>query len=305
MKSPLPQRGSMSAPPVSPACFAQAFEDALFLPFNRTSLAGRFELAAAPAPVIAGGVWLVLQGAQLYLTAAGDLPEGLQPPATAECCLCGWWQQRPCVLCRWPQEASSPIGLVGHSLQAEDPGISLALLSLAALGRQLLHWLGNSRCCSACGTPLQALAHSWGRRCSGCAREHYPHIHPCIIVLVQRGEQILLTRKAGWKAGRYSLVAGFVDVGECLEETVVREVREETGIAITNLRYVGSQGWPFPSQLMVGFTADYAGGDIQVEEAELEDARWFSCHDLPLLPGRRSISRFLIDRHLKQLGVLP
>lgn len=109
---------------------------------------------------------------------------------------------------------------------------------------------------------------------------------------------MLLTRKANWVAGRYGLVAGFVEPGECLEETVVREVMEETGIVVKNIRYVGSQSWPFPSQIMTGFVADYAGGEIQVDMTELEDARWFSRDELPLLPARRSIARFLLDHHL-------
>ena len=104
-----------------------------------------------------------------------------------------------------------------------------------------------------------------------------------------------MTRKAEWIPGRYSLVAGFLDFGESLEECAIREVREETGIEINNVRYVGSQNWPFPAQLMAGFVADYVAGDIQVDLNELEDARWFTCDALPLLPGRRSIARWIID----------
>jgi NAD+ diphosphatase len=104
-------------------------------------------------------------------------------------------------------------------------------------------------------------------------------------------------RKAEWAAGRYSLVAGFLDLGESLEECAAREVREETGIRVKNIRYVGSQHWPFPSQLMAGFVADYAGGDLQVDGIELEDARWFSRREMPdALPGRRSIARWIIER---------
>jgi NAD+ diphosphatase len=114
-------------------------------------------------------------------------------------------------------------------------------------------------------------------------------------VLVKRGNELLLTRKAEWPLGRYSLVAGFLDLGESLEECAIREVREETGIEITNVRYVGSQNWPFPAQLMAGFVADYAGGEIVVEHSELEDARWFHLDALPPLPPSRSIARWIID----------
>ena len=180
----------------------------------------------------------------------------------------------------------------------DEPEISIALLSLAALGQQMVRWQKNSQHCSACGAEMSFLAGEWGRECQGCARQHYPHIHPCIIVLIHRGDEVLLTRAAHWVAGRYGLVAGFVEPGECLEETVVREVKEETGIDIKNIRYVGSQAWPFPSQIMTGFTAEYAGGEVQVDTHELEDARWFARDDLPPLPSKRSISRFLIDHYL-------
>jgi NAD+ diphosphatase len=122
-------------------------------------------------------------------------------------------------------------------------------------------------------------------------------------VLVRRNDEFLLVRKAVWPEGRYGLVAGFVDFGESLEECVVREVREETGLEVTNIRYVGSQNWPFPSQLMAGFVADYAGGEVCVGEDELEDARWFCIGNLPAtLPGKRSIARWIIDRYALGLG---
>ena len=114
-------------------------------------------------------------------------------------------------------------------------------------------------------------------------------------MLVKRGHELLMARKTEWPAGRYGLVAGFLDFGESLEECAVREVREETGIEICNVRYVASQNWPFPAQLMAGFVAEYASGDICVDPKELEDARWFHVDDLPRLPGRRSIARWLIE----------
>jgi NAD+ diphosphatase len=116
---------------------------------------------------------------------------------------------------------------------------------------------------------------------------------------VKRGNEFLLTRKSVWPAGRYSLVAGFLDFGESLEECVQREVKEETGIEVRNIRYVGSQNWPFPSQLMAGFIAEYAGGEIAVDHEELEDARWFCVNAMPAsLPAERSIARWIIDSYV-------
>jgi NAD+ diphosphatase len=184
---------------------------------------------------------------------------------------------------------------VAEAFNATDERMDIQTLTLAGLAKQILHWEMQSRHCSRCGSLTAGITTSWGKRCTSCHSEHYPHIHPCSIILVKRGNELLLTRKAEWPAGRYSLVAGFLDLGESLEECAIREVREETGIEICNIRYVGSQNWPFPAQLMAGFVADYASGDICVERHELEDARWFPVDALPGLPTRRSIARWIID----------
>jgi NAD+ diphosphatase len=120
-----------------------------------------------------------------------------------------------------------------------------------------------------------------------------------VIVLVRDGDRVLLARKAGWAPGRYALVAGFVDNGESLECCVQREVREEVGVEVDDIQYVGSQNWPFPSQLMVGFVARYAGGDVTVDAEELEDARWFRRTELPQGPSRHSIAGHIIDRYAR------
>jgi NAD+ diphosphatase len=120
-----------------------------------------------------------------------------------------------------------------------------------------------------------------------------------VITLVRDGSRVLLARKAGWAPGRYALVAGFVDNGESLEGTVAREVKEEVGVDVTDIQYVGSQNWPFPSQLMIGFVARYAGGEIAIDKEELEDARWFDCDKLPNGPSRHSIAGFIIANHAR------
>jgi NAD+ diphosphatase len=120
--------------------------------------------------------------------------------------------------------------------------------------------------------------------------------------LVTRGREILLARKAVWPAGRFSALAGFVEPGETLEDTVVRETREEVGVEVRNIRYFGSQPWPFPHSLMIAFTAEYAGGEITPDGEEIEEARWFDVSKLPALPGTISISRRLIDSVAAQLA---
>ena len=171
------------------------------------------------------------------------------------------------------------------------------LLSLGGMAMQALWWEATSGHCPRCGERTERLSGEWGKRCPRCRYEHYPHLHPAVIVLVTDGDRCLLARKAGWAPGRYALVAGFVDNGESFEGTVAREVKEEVGVDVTDIRYVGSQNWPFPSQIMVGFVATYAGGEIKVDPDELEDARWFPRGELPGLPSRHSISRFIIDHY--------
>jgi NAD+ diphosphatase len=171
------------------------------------------------------------------------------------------------------------------------------LLSLGGMALQALWWESTSGHCPRCGAGTERIENEWGKKCPACRYEHYPHLHPAVIVLVRDGNRCLLARKREWAPGRYALVAGFVDNGECLEGAVEREVKEEVGVDVKDIRYVGSQNWPFPSQLMVGFVASYAGGDVKVDEEELEDARWFPCGQLPTGPGRHSIARYIIDNY--------
>ena len=132
-------------------------------------------------------------------------------------------------------------------------------------------------------------------RCPACGLLAYPRLSPAIMVLVRDGERLLLARSPRFKPGVYSALAGFVEPGETLEQCAVREVREEVGIEIANLRYFASQPWPFPNSLMIAFFADYAGGDLRLDPTEIEAAEWFTPDRLPLLPEPISISRRLID----------
>jgi NAD+ diphosphatase len=175
-----------------------------------------------------------------------------------------------------------------------------ALCSIADYAHQLLRWMRTSNFCSSCGQPI-ALADGWGKRCTGCGHIGYPPVSPAIIVLIHDGPRALLTTKTGW-GKRYSLVAGFVEPGETFEECVVREVREEVGVEVGGIQYVKSQSWPFPHQVMVGFLAEYASGEIVIDTTELSDARWFDLSDLPELPQPYTISRQIIDLWLLRVS---
>lgn len=273
-----------------------AFPDAVQLPFNGEIIKARFtqrkpgELEETDA-----GFWVFLQGDALVLANGelyrGDLPASFTMQGAP--LLFGEWDGEPVRLMTVSAEQALP-----EEFQAV-PSTELPddLMTLFGLARQILYWERMSRHCSKCGASLKRIRLTWGKRCTGCGHEHFPHIHPCIIVLIRRGDQFLLARKPEWLKGRYSLVAGFLDFGESLEECVDREVLEETGLRVRNIRYVGSQNWPFPSQMMAGFVADYASGEITVDGDELEDAQWFSRDNMPQsLPPARSIARWIIDR---------
>lgn len=273
------------------------------LPFNSSCLQGRLCLRPPDCDPGGEGVWLMLMGTHLLVeeTDRGDcLPRRTPCPLQAEAPLfIGIWDGVPCRLVRIGRDTPLPAGMRAESLLSQEPALPIALLTLGSLGRMIQHWEDASRFCASCGRTMQRLAGEWGKLCSVCGSHHFPHIHPCIIVLVRRPGEILLARKPEWAPNRYSLIAGFLEFGESLEEAVVREVAEETGVSIKNIRYIGSQCWPFPSQVMAGFIADYAGGDLVIQESELEDARWFPVDALPDLPPGRSIARYLLDMVLE------
>ena len=156
---------------------------------------------------------------------------------------------------------------------------------------------------TAPGAELNAL------RCPGCGLTAFPKISPAVIVLVEKEGKLLLARGRRFALPFYSVLAGFVEPGESLEDTVHREILEEVGIRVKNVRYFGSQPWPYPDSLMIGFTAEYAGGEIKEDPEEILDAAWFAPDDLPSIPGKVSIARKLIDwfveKELKGKGPLP
>lgn len=169
----------------------------------------------------------------------------------------------------------------------------------AAHASTWVYWERTNRFCPVCGTALQRFL-PMGKRCPRCGAEHFPHLAPAVIVRIGKGDRILLVRARTFRKYMFGLVAGFLEGGETLEEGVVREVREETGLQIGNIRYFGSQPWPYPSGVMIGFTADYVSGEICLADGELLEAGFFDRDHLPPIPSKMSIARRLIDDWLEQ-----
>jgi NAD+ diphosphatase len=188
-----------------------------------------------------------------------------------------------------------PAPFVARGLRSLYGALADDAWAVAGRATQLVQWAATHRFCGGCGAPTRPLAGERARRCDACALSFYPRISPAIIVLVRRGDEALLARGAQPPRPFFSTLAGFCEAGESLEETLVREVREEVGIEVRDLCYFGSQSWPFPHSLMVGFTAEHAGGELRPNPDEIAAADWFTIDRMPPVPPPISIARALID----------
>ncbi len=264
---------------------------------------------AGPVPGAGESLWFVMSGARLILGRNGDGVAVLRATNRDELGLTivdplyiGLLDGVPCIAARFEGDAV-PVQYTTRDLRGLYGQVSDVVWSIAGLASELLHWVETTRYCPRCGHVPAVKETEWGASCPHCGLTQYPRVSPCIITLIHDDEnRLLLTRQASWPEKFYSLVAGFVESGETLEECVVREVREETGVEIADIAYAGSQPWPFPHQLMVGFTARYAGGDLVVDHSELEDARWFALADLPLRPPGVSIAGKMIEAFVAAHG---
>jgi NAD+ diphosphatase len=192
-------------------------------------------------------------------------------------------------------ETDAPEGMSFNDLRPLLGQIAEDQFFLAGKAYQIMNWDRTHQYCSKCGAKTEDKADERAKICPACGFVNYPRISPAIIVAITRGSQILLAKGSRFQGGFYSVLAGFVEPGETFEECVQREVEEEVSIKVKNIRYFGSQPWPFPDSLMVGFTAEYNGGDIIIDEKEILDAQWFTVGQLPKTPGKGSIARRLID----------
>jgi NAD+ diphosphatase len=205
--------------------------------------------------------------------------------------------------CIYAVEASGtlPEGYSAAGLRDWLGRVEAPVFYLAGRAQQVIDWHRSHRFCGRCGAENEDHARDRAKSCPSCKLISYPRLSPSIIVLITRGDEMLLARNAQWPTNMYSTLAGFVEPGESIEQTVHREVLEEVGLRVCNLNYLGSQSWPFPNSLMLGFHAEYAGGDIVCQEEEIADAQWFKAGAMPNIPPKTAISRWLIDAFIDRL----
>ena len=214
----------------------------------------------------------------------------------------GQLDHRLCYAAEVAEGTIPPAGMAFDGLRQVYRRLHEDLFWIAARAVQIIDSDRTHQFCGRCGVPLRTQTDERAKACPQCGLLHFPRLAPAIIVLVERGNQLLLARSRHFMPGMYSVLAGFVEPGESLEEAVVREVKEEVGIEIKDIKYFGSQPWPFPHSLMIGFTAAYAGGEISLDDKEIEDAGWYTLEKLPRIPGKISIARKLIDGFLAKQG---
>jgi NAD+ diphosphatase len=265
-------------------------------------------LVSVPDDAPPVGRWYLVRRGEVLVDEAGRLPapsKGSQAfgfAGTEDPVLMGWLGQELCWAAGVPEGSEAPEGYRWSALMALGVQWPTDEWALAGRAVQLVEWRRTNRYCGRCGTATVGAPDERAVRCPACGLLAYPRLAPAVIVLVRRGDRALLAAGRNFPNGMQSALAGFVEAGENLEEAVHREVAEEVGIRLRDLHYFGSQPWPFPHSLMVAFTAEWAGGDIEVDGSEILHAAWRSADDLPPIPGSMSIARRLIDQWVREVG---
>lgn len=262
---------------------------------------------ALPAVVPAGALVFAFRDAKLAVAGGDAAPaiptwaEATQAGLDGTALMLGTLGGVPCIALGMPDAAADAGGLAFHGLRSLFFRLPDAHLALAARAFQVVEFDRTHRHCGRCGAPTADRASERARECTACGYVAYPRVSPAMMALVTRGRELLLARAHRFPAGMYSALAGFVEPGETIEDCIVREVREEVGLDVGRLAYFGSQSWSFPHSLMIAFTAEYAGGEIRCEDAEIAEARWFAADAMPSLPPSVSIARRLIDETARRL----
>lgn len=244
-------------------------------------------------------LWFAFRNRELLVAADSMLPPGEGPDRLGIRCsrshYLGLLEEIRCYAAELPAETRPPQGMAFRDLRALLGPLQGHLHELAGRALQIVEWDRNHRYCGACATPTEVARGERSRVCPRCGLHHFPRIAPSMIVAVEREDAILLARSPYFPPGIYSVLAGFVEPGESAEDAVAREVYEETRIEVTGIEYFGSQPWPFPHSLMLGFRARYAAGEIRLDGDELEAAGWYPADRMPMLfPGNVSIAQWLI-----------
>jgi len=264
-----------------------------------------------PSPPPERPLWFVFRGSELLVSACPGglgLPHcntpkdlGMMPTRTQYLGVLG---KEHCFSAEAPADAMAPQGCLWQGLRKLYGGFDEARFALAGRALQIVEWDRTHQYCGACGGRTVTRTSERARECPACGEVTYPRLAPAVMGLVRRQGELLLARATRFPEGMYSALAGFVEPGESLEQCLEREIGEEVGIRVANVRYFASQPWPFPHSLMIAFFADYEGGEIQVDGAEISDARWFDVRkseNLPRLPARISIARKLIDAAIGEM----
>lgn len=250
-------------------------------------------------PVDSPALLFLFLGNQIVVNAAETIPEcPAEDVRLDDSIYLGTWGQQACYVARISEETALPEGWTLTDIRPLHGTLTAELYALIGHALQILTWSKNHQFCSKCGAPATPHVKDRAMVCTACGFMNFPRISPSIIVAVTKGQEILMARSPHFPAGLFSVLAGFLEPGETLEQCVAREVREESGIEIENIQYVTSQPWPFPHSIMIGFTADYAGGEIKIDPDEIEDAGWFTPETMPEIPSQSTIARWLIDGYL-------
>jgi len=206
---------------------------------------------------------------------------------------------QPCYSVEVSSDVKDPKGMCFIDLRSLYGSIDEDIFILAGRALQIVTWDQTHQYCGRCGTHAETIQGERAKRCPKCGLINYPRISPAVITAILKDNKILLAHNSGFKGNMHSLIAGFLEPGETLEECVEREIMEEVGIQVKNIKYFGSQPWPFPNSMMIGYIAEYASGEILVDGVEITEAGWFATDNLPELPSRMSIARKLIDWYIE------
>ena len=247
--------------------------------------------------------WFIFFNDQLLLQKKGEtytIPYSINPPVPVKNVLeVSLLEDMPACTASVDTPLEETAEYLPMGLRASYDYLDPVLHKIAGKAYELIYWDQHSRFCPSCGTKT-VMQTTISKQCPNCKYEIYPVVSPAILVLIRKGDAILLVHARNFRGSFYGLVAGFLETGETLEECVRREVMEETGLEINNITYFGKQPWPYPSNLMVGFIADYVSGTIRLQDEELSEGAFFTKDNLPELPRKLSLARKMIDWWLEQ-----